>query len=68
MIPEYKIILMSYDGELLFEYYSYIIPTIDDTILIDEEKSFTVQARHFSTNHFKVVLLGDLEKQENEEK
>jgi hypothetical protein len=64
MIKEYKIILMDYDGEMLSEYYSYIVPHVNDTILIDEDKTFTIQARHFSTNHFKVVLLGELEKQE----
>lgn len=63
MIQEHKIILMDYEGEVLFEYYSYVIPTMNDTILIDEgEKSFIVNARHFSANHNKVVLLGEIDK------
>jgi hypothetical protein len=64
----YKIILMDFDGELLSEYYSYIVPAVNDTILIEDEKSFAVQARHFSTNHLKVVLLGEMEKPDVEEK
>ena len=63
MIVEYKIILMDYDGNIISEYNSYIIPGINDTILVDDEKSFIVQARHFSTNHLKVVLLGEYEEE-----
>ena len=61
MTHDFKIILMDYEGELLSEYYSPVIPDVDDTILIDDEKSFIVSARHFSTNHFKVVLLGNID-------
>lgn len=63
-MQEYKIILMDYDGETLLEYYSYIIPAVNDIILI-EEGSFIVQARHFSITN-RVVLLGEMEKPESE--
>jgi len=66
MIKDYKIIIMDYDGEILQEYYTYIVPAVNDTVLLDDDKSFIVQARHFSTNHLKVVLLGELEKVEEE--
>lgn len=59
---------MDYDGEILQEYYTYIVPAVNDTVLLDDDKSFIVQARHFSTNHLKVVLLGELEKVEEETK
>lgn len=61
---EYKIILMNFDGDIIQEYGSYIVPSTGDTILLDDEKSFIVNNRHFSVNHFKVVLLGELEKEE----
>lgn len=65
MLHEHKLILMDYDGEILNEYHSYIIPNVNDSVLIEEDnKTFIVQARHFSTNQFKVVLLGELEKEE----
>jgi hypothetical protein len=60
---DYKIMLMNYDGDIIQEYESYIIPAAGDTILLDDDKSFLVNARHFSINHFKVVLLGDLEEE-----
>ena len=61
MIHDFKIILMDFNGELLYEYFSPIVPAVDDTILIDDERSFVVSARHFSTMNFKVVLLGDID-------
>jgi hypothetical protein len=66
MIGDYRVILMDYDGNIIDEYNAHIIPAVNDTILLDEEKVFVVQARHFSINHYKVVLLGELEKEENE--
>lgn len=68
MIGDYKIILMDYDGNTMTKYSSHIIPAVNDTILIDDDwnKSFIVRARHFSTNHLKVVLLGEIEESKNE--
>jgi hypothetical protein len=67
MIKDYKIILMNFDGEIQCEYYSYVVPAVNDTILMDDDQSFIIQARHFSTNHQKVVLLGEIEKSETVE-
>ena len=66
MTNYFKIILMDYNGEILYEYSSSIVPTVDDTILFDDDKSFIVSARHFSTSHFKVVLLGEIDHPEPE--
>ena len=60
-MQDYKIILMDHDGETISEYYSYVVPAVNDAILLDED-SFIIQARHFSINNFKVVLLGEMDK------
>jgi len=69
MIKDYKIILMDYDGNILVEYASYVIPAVNDTILYDKDelKHFIVHARHFSVDHLKVVLLGEVEEETKEE-
>ena len=67
ILRNYKIILMDFDGKILCEYESYIVPSVNDTILIDDDESFIVHARHFSTNHIKAVLLGEIDKGEIEE-
>ena len=64
MIKDYKVISMDYDGETLQEYYTYIVPAVNDTVILDDYKSFIVQARYFSINHLKVILLGELDKVE----
>jgi len=64
MLKEHKIILMLYDGEIIKEYSSYVIPAVNDTVLIDDGiKGFVIHARHFSVNHTKVVLLGEMEEE-----
>ena len=65
-MKEYRIILMDYEGNVIYEYYSYIIPTLNDTIMIDDEKQFIVEKRHFTTNSLKVVLLGSIEEDEEQ--
>ncbi len=67
MIGDYKIILMDYEGNIIQEYAAHFIPAVNDTILLDDEKTYLVQARHFSVNHYKVVLLGELESEEIKE-
>jgi len=60
----YPIILMDYDGNIVREYDTCIIPMVGDVIMIDDETPFNVEKRHFSTNNIKTVLLGKIEEDE----
>ena len=57
----YQIILMSYpDGEWIHEYYSYIVPMVNDVIIDDTDEihsSYIAVERHFSIRSQKVILL-----------
>lgn len=64
MNKDYKIILMDLDGNTQSEYFSHVIPAVNDTVILDENNSFIVQARHFTVTNSKVLLLGELDIQE----
>jgi len=57
----YQIILMTYpEGEWIHEYYSYIVPMVNDVIIDDTEDihtNYLVVERHFSIRSQKVVIL-----------
>lgn len=58
----YQIILMSYpEGDLITDYYSTIIPMVNDVIIDDscedESVEYLVVERHFLITNSKVVLL-----------
>lgn len=61
MNKDYKIILMDLEGNTHTEYFSPIIPSVNDTIVLDEDNNFIVQSRHFSILNLKVLLLGELD-------
>jgi hypothetical protein len=60
----YQIILLSYpDGERLTDYYSTIVPMVNDCVIDDDEDpnvEYQVIERHFSIRNEKVVLLVEL--------
>jgi len=57
----YQIILLNYpEGEWINDYYSTIIPMVNDVIIdddLEQEKEYLVIERHFSIRNQKVVLL-----------
>jgi hypothetical protein len=58
---QYQIILLTYpEGETITDYYSTIIPMVNDVIIDDYEEEpteYLVVERHFSMHSQKVILL-----------